>query len=57
MLGQVVLPDGLIRPALDILKKLSLTEKDFVRLVVEIINELRDPTPNQKQSEVEFSVR
>lgn len=52
MIVQVVLPDGLIRPCLDILLKLTPNEKDFVRLIVEIIDELRDPI-----SEAECLVR
>lgn len=44
MLGQEALPEGLVAPCLDVLRKLSTSERDLIRLVVEIIQELRDLT-------------
>lgn len=43
MISQDVLPEGLMARCLDILRKLSPNERDLIRLVVEVIHELRDP--------------
>lgn len=42
LLSQEVLPDPLVPRCLDILCKLNKDEKDLIRIVVEIIHELRD---------------
>lgn len=42
MLAHEQLPPGLIDPALDVLRSLLSTEQDFIRLVVELIIDLRD---------------
>ena len=42
MLSLSTLPESLIPRALDVLRVLSTSERDLIRLVVEIINELRD---------------
>jgi condensin complex subunit 3 len=34
-------------PCLDVLRKLSATERDLIRLVVEIVQELRDSDDNE----------
>ncbi|KIO22870.1 hypothetical protein M407DRAFT_15642 [Tulasnella calospora MUT 4182] len=40
--GQESLPEGLVARCLDVLRKLSPSERDLIRLVVEVIQELRD---------------
>ena len=42
MLRQKTLPLRLMAPCLDVLRKLSATERDLIRLVVETVQELRD---------------
>lgn len=42
MTGQESLPEGLVARCLDVLRKLSPSERDLIRLVVEVIQELRD---------------
>ncbi|KAB5594684.1 Condensin complex subunit 3 [Ceratobasidium theobromae] len=42
ILSQEVLPEGLVNKGLDVLRKLSENERDMIRVVVEIVSELRD---------------
>lgn len=42
MLSQDVLPEGLLSGGLDVLRKLSPNERDLIRVVVEVVHELRD---------------
>ncbi|KAG9019330.1 hypothetical protein FRB90_003736, partial [Tulasnella sp. 427] len=42
MAGQESLPEGLIARCLDVLRKLSPNERDLIRLIVEVVQELRD---------------
>ncbi|KAJ1311200.1 hypothetical protein OPQ81_009701 [Rhizoctonia solani] len=42
MLSQEALPAGLLNRGLDVLRKLSENERDMIRVVVEIVTELRD---------------
>ncbi len=42
MLGHAGFPDALIEPCTTVLAILSPSERDLVRVVVEVINELRD---------------
>lgn len=42
MLRQKTLPLKLMAPCLDVMRKLSATERDLIRLVVETVQELRD---------------
>lgn len=46
MISQRALPDSLVASCLDVLRKLNPNEKDFVRLVVEVIQVMRDPGVN-----------
>ncbi|KIM27971.1 hypothetical protein M408DRAFT_70480 [Serendipita vermifera MAFF 305830] len=43
MIGQSGLPDGLVPGCLDVLRKLAPGERDFIRLVVEVVQVMRDP--------------
>ena len=42
MVSQDSLPESLVPLCLDILRKLSSGERDLIRIVVEVIHELRD---------------
>ncbi|CAE6456052.1 unnamed protein product [Rhizoctonia solani] len=42
MLSQEALPTGLLNRGLDVLRRLSENERDMIRVVVEIVTELRD---------------
>lgn len=42
MISQNILPEGLVARCLDVLRKLSMNERDLIRVVVEVVHELRD---------------
>ncbi|KAH8989792.1 nuclear condensing complex subunit [Lactarius hatsudake] len=42
MLSQEALPSGLVTRRLDVLRTLSSSERDLIRIVVEVVHELRD---------------
>lgn len=42
MLGHSGLPDVLIQPCMTVLAIISPSERDLVRVIVEVVNELRD---------------
>ena len=46
MISQPALPDALIVRCMDVMGKLSPNERDLIRIVVEIVQELRDPGVN-----------
>lgn len=41
MIAQMELPEELVPPALDVLAKISMGERDLIRLVVDVVTELR----------------
>lgn len=43
MASKETLPESLIGFCLDVLRKLTTGEKDLIRLIVEMISDLRDP--------------
>ncbi|KXN87323.1 Condensin complex subunit 3 [Leucoagaricus sp. SymC.cos] len=43
MTASPILPEGLVGFCIDVLRKLATNEKDLIRIVVEIISDLRDP--------------
>ncbi|KAG8831458.1 hypothetical protein FRC17_003121 [Serendipita sp. 399] len=49
MIGQRSLPDGLVPGCLDVLSRLTLNERDFIRLIVEVIQIMRDPGTDMDQ--------
>lgn len=49
MISQFSLPEGLVPHCLDVLRKLNPNERDLIRLVVEIIHELRDPSDEDEE--------
>lgn len=55
MLAHPELPDSLITPCVGVIGVLSLNERDLIRVVVEVINELRDPEPEVNISDDEVS--
>jgi condensin complex subunit 3 len=42
MISQEALPSGLVTRYLDVLRTLSSSERDLIRVVVEVVHELRD---------------
>lgn len=42
MISQEALPLGLVTRCLDVLRTLSSSERDLIRVVVEVVHELRD---------------
>jgi condensin complex subunit 3 len=43
MISPEALPESLVARCLDVLRKLSDSERDLIRVVVEVVHELRDP--------------
>jgi len=52
MISQEALPEGLVARCLDVLRKLSSGERDLIRLVVEVVQELRDLIRGDEPPEV-----
>ena len=44
MISHDVLPESLVARCLDVLRILSSSERDLIRVVVEVVHELRDPS-------------
>ncbi|KAI0634669.1 nuclear condensing complex subunit [Trametes polyzona] len=51
MLSQDVLPEALLARCLDVLRVLSPSERDLIRVVVEVVHELRDPGDDEQEAE------
>lgn len=49
MIGQEGLPEGLVARCLDVLRVLSPSERDLIRVVVEVVHELRDEHEGQDE--------
>lgn len=49
MLGHASLPEPLIKPCIAVLDTMQNNERDLVRIVVEVINELRDFSASQTE--------
>lgn len=56
MVSQDVLPQQLTSHCLDILRKLSSSERDLIRIVVEVIHELRD-NDNEEEDTVSADIQ
>ncbi|PCH39141.1 hypothetical protein WOLCODRAFT_110578 [Wolfiporia cocos MD-104 SS10] len=53
MISHDVLPESLLAHCLDVLRILSPNERDLIRVVVEVVHELRDPSePEEEMKEV-----
>ena len=44
MISQDALPENLVSRCLDVLRTLSANERDLIRVVVEVVHDLRDPS-------------
>ena len=53
MLAHPELPESLITPCIRVAGVLSINERDLIRVVVEVINELRDSEPDQGTADEE----
>lgn len=53
MISQEVLPESLVSRCLDILRTLSPNERDLIRVVVEVVHELRDRDAADEEAEAE----
>jgi condensin complex subunit 3 len=57
MLAHEGLAERLIDPCLDVLAKISPTERELIRVVVEVVIELRDDgNGNESEGDVDLSV-
>lgn len=48
MISQEALPSGLVTRCLDVLRTLSSSERDLIRVVVEVVHELRDANDDEE---------
>ena len=48
MIGQDALPENLVARCLDVLRILSPNERDLIRVVVEVVHELRDTSDSEE---------
>ena len=53
MLGDAGLAEPLVAPCLDVLRVLSASERDLIRVVVEIVHDVRDPADAADADDVE----
>lgn len=53
MLGKHDLPEIALAPCLDVMRTLSSSERDLIRLVVETIHELRNSVDTDDDDEVD----
>jgi condensin complex subunit 3 len=57
MLSQEELPESLLPKCLDVLRQLSASERDLIRVGVEIVHELRDPKEEEEIANVSSPLR
>jgi condensin complex subunit 3 len=57
MISQETLPEGLVARCLDVLRTLSVNERDLIRVVVEVIHDLRDPNDSDDEQAVSHPIR
>ena len=50
MISEEDLPESLVSKCLDVLRQLSPSERDLIRVVVEVIHDLRDRTDEEDQA-------
>ena len=55
MIGQDSLPENLVARCLDVLRILSPNERDLIRVVVEVVHELRDTSDPEEDITVSTS--
>lgn len=56
MLSQEQLPESLLPKCLDVLRQLSASERDLIRVCVEIVHELRDPKEEEEEEDLNADV-
>lgn len=56
MLSQEQLPESLLPKCLDVLRQLSASERDLIRVCVEIVHELRDPKEEEEEEDLNVSI-
>ena len=56
MISRDVLPEHLLGRCLDVLRKLSANERDLIRVVVEVVHDLRDPSDPDEPAPVSISL-
>jgi hypothetical protein len=52
MISQDTLPENLVARCLDVLRTLSANERDLIRLVVEVVHDLRDSSDSDDEAPV-----
>ncbi|KIM91366.1 hypothetical protein PILCRDRAFT_810639 [Piloderma croceum F 1598] len=57
MIGQEALPENLVARCLDVLRILSPNERDLIRVVVEVVHELRDTSDPEEDITKDGSIR
>ena len=57
MISQEALPESLVARCLDVLRRLSPNERDLIRVVVEVVHELRDANDVEDEISVRSSLR
>jgi|SRR5580658_7991304 hypothetical protein len=55
MVSQDALPENLVARCLDVLRTLSANERDLIRVVVEVVHDLRDPSDSDDDVPVSIS--
>ena len=56
MISRDVLPEHLVGRCLDVLRKLSANERDLIRVVVEVVHDLRDSSDPDEPAPVSISL-
>ena len=56
MIGQETLPEPLVARCLDVLRILSPNERDLIRVVVEVVHELRDTSDPDTEENLSMAV-
>jgi condensin complex subunit 3 len=52
MISQEALPHSLVNKCLDVMRNLASGERDLIRVIVEVIQELRDTGETEKEEDV-----
>jgi hypothetical protein len=56
MISQDILPENLVARCLDVLRTLSANERDLIRVVVEVVHDLRDPSDPEDDVPVSYAI-
>lgn len=57
MISQEALPESLVSKCMDVLRTLSANERDLIRVVVEVVHDLRDPSDPEEEIAVSPTLR